>query len=110
MYISGVPNQRRNVAIRRTDRYGMVTYLGKVPFNVGPWRVQSATHKVTGKRVSVWSTDKRSQEMERMGQVSRDRTLEVLKAEVNIPDILFSMCIHSVGICTGSSPPSFHSR
>ncbi|PSR71142.1 hypothetical protein PHLCEN_2v12988 [Hermanssonia centrifuga] len=51
------------------------------PFNVGPWRVQSANHKVTGKRVSVWSVDKRSQEMERVGAVSRERTLEVLKAE-----------------------------
>ncbi|KAI0374727.1 kinase-like protein [Pilatotrama ljubarskyi] len=53
------------------------------PFNVGPWRVQSATHKVTGKRVSVWSADKRSPEMERMGPASRERTLEVLKAEAS---------------------------
>lgn len=52
------------------------------PFNVGPWRVQSAAHKTTGKRVSVWSADKRSQEMERMGPASRERTTEVLKAEV----------------------------
>lgn len=52
------------------------------PFNVGPWRVQSASHKVSGKRVSVWSADKRSQEMERMGPASKERTLEVLKAEV----------------------------
>ncbi|OCH95578.1 kinase-like protein [Obba rivulosa] len=53
------------------------------PFNVGPWRVQSATHKVTGKRVSVWSTDKKSQEMDRMGPTSRERTVEVLKAEAS---------------------------
>ncbi|KAI0361929.1 kinase-like protein [Trametes cingulata] len=53
------------------------------PFNVGPWRVQSATHKVTGKRVSVWSADKRSPDMERMGPASRERTLEVLKAEAS---------------------------
>ncbi|EJF65710.1 other/SCY1 protein kinase [Dichomitus squalens LYAD-421 SS1] len=53
------------------------------PFNVGPWRVQPATHKVTNKRVSVWSTDKRSQEMERMGPASRERTIEVLKAEAS---------------------------
>ena len=52
------------------------------PFTVGPWRVQPATHKVTGKRVSIWSADKKSQEMERMGPASRERTLEVLKAEV----------------------------
>ena len=52
------------------------------PFNIGPWRVQPATHKVTGKRVSVWSADKKSPEMERMGPASRDKTLEMLKAEV----------------------------
>ncbi len=52
------------------------------PFNVGPWRVQSAVHKVTNKRVSVWSADKRSAEIERMGPASKERTLEVLKAEV----------------------------
>ncbi|KAI8998790.1 kinase-like protein [Trametes punicea] len=53
------------------------------PFSVGPWRVQSATHKVTGKRVSVWSADKRSPEMERMGPASKERTLEILKAEAS---------------------------
>ncbi|KAI0811239.1 kinase-like protein [Irpex lacteus] len=51
------------------------------PFNVGPWRVQSATHKVTGKRVSVWSAEKKSPEFDRMGPASKERTLEVLKAE-----------------------------
>ncbi|KAH9908250.1 kinase-like domain-containing protein [Epithele typhae] len=53
------------------------------PFSIGPWRVQPATHKVTGKRVSVWTADKKSQEMERMGPQSRDKTLEVLKAEAS---------------------------
>ncbi|KAJ3559888.1 hypothetical protein NM688_g66 [Phlebia brevispora] len=53
------------------------------PFHVGPWRVQPATHKVTGKRVSVWSADKRSTEIERMNPVSRERVLEVLKAEAS---------------------------
>ncbi|KAL1947967.1 hypothetical protein VTO73DRAFT_13691 [Trametes versicolor] len=53
------------------------------PFNVGPWRVQSASHKVTGKRVSVWSADKRSADMERMGPASKERTLEVLKSEAS---------------------------
>ncbi|KAF7796884.1 hypothetical protein EIP86_008069 [Pleurotus ostreatoroseus] len=55
------------------------------PFNVGPWRVQSATHKVTGKRVSVWSADKRSADMERVNPAARDRVLEVLKAEMVEP-------------------------
>ncbi|KZT74196.1 kinase-like protein [Daedalea quercina L-15889] len=63
------------------------------PFNVGPWRVQSATHKTTGKRVSVWSADKRSQEMERMGPASRERTIEVLKAEASALSRLRHPCI-----------------
>ncbi|KAH9842331.1 other/SCY1 protein kinase [Rhodofomes roseus] len=63
------------------------------PFNVGPWRVQSATHKTTGKRVSVWSADKRSQEMDRMGPASRERTIEVLKAEASALSRLRHPCI-----------------
>ncbi|KIJ44257.1 hypothetical protein M422DRAFT_228299 [Sphaerobolus stellatus SS14] len=50
-------------------------------FHVGPWKVQCASHKTTGKRVSVWSFDKRSQELERVGPTARERVLEVLKAE-----------------------------
>lgn len=49
---------------------------------VGLWRVQSAYHKVTNKRVSVWSFDKRSTDIERLSPLARERTLEVLKAEV----------------------------
>ncbi|KAK7693292.1 hypothetical protein QCA50_002859 [Cerrena zonata] len=48
---------------------------------LGPWKVQSATHKVNGKRVSVWTADKRNAEMERMGPASKERMIEVLKAE-----------------------------
>nr|GAT54100.1 kinase-like protein [Mycena chlorophos] len=51
--------------------------------NIGLWRVQAATHKTTNKRVSVWSFDKRSPEMERLRPLARDRTLEVLKAEAS---------------------------
>ncbi|EKM55637.1 uncharacterized protein PHACADRAFT_95292 [Phanerochaete carnosa HHB-10118-sp] len=51
------------------------------PFNVGPWRVQPAVHKVTSKRVSIWSADKRAPEMEKMGPTSKERYFEVLKAE-----------------------------
>lgn len=53
-------------------------------FQVGPWKVQSATHKVNGKRVSVWTADKRNAEMERMGPASKERMIEVLKAEVSL--------------------------
>lgn len=54
------------------------------PLNVGLWRVQSASHKVTNKRVSVWSFDKRASDMERLGPSAKERTLEVLKAEVRV--------------------------
>ncbi|KAI6116913.1 kinase-like domain-containing protein [Pisolithus croceorrhizus] len=48
---------------------------------IGLWKVQGAIHKVTSKRVSVWSFDKRA-EMEGLGSLSREHVLEVLKAEV----------------------------
>ena len=51
-------------------------------FFVGPWKVQSGSHKTTNKRVSVWTFDKRSPELEKMGPAAKDRTLEVLKSEV----------------------------
>ena len=50
--------------------------------NVGLWRVQSASHKVTNKRVSVWSFDKRGPDIERLGPLAKERTLDILKAEV----------------------------
>ncbi|KAJ7349275.1 kinase-like domain-containing protein [Mycena albidolilacea] len=53
------------------------------PLNVGLWRVQSASHKVTSKRVSVWSFDKRSSEIERLRPAAKERTLEILKAEAS---------------------------
>jgi SCY1-like protein 2 len=52
-------------------------------FNVGLWRVQSGSHKTTNKRVSVWSFEKRNPELEKLGPLARERTLEVLKAEVS---------------------------
>jgi hypothetical protein len=52
------------------------------PFQVGLWRVQSATHKVTGKRVSVWTFDKRNAEIDRLSPMARDKTMDVLKGEV----------------------------
>lgn len=51
-------------------------------FRVGPWRVQSATHKTSGKRVSVWDCDKKSPWMERLSPPARERAVEVLKMEV----------------------------
>ncbi|CCM03862.1 uncharacterized protein FIBRA_06012 [Fibroporia radiculosa] len=63
------------------------------PFNVGPWRVQPATHKVTYKRVSVWSADKRNTEMEKIGPASKERIIEVLKAEASALSRLRHPCI-----------------
>ncbi|KAL9714959.1 Protein kinase domain-containing protein ppk32 [Leucoagaricus gongylophorus] len=52
-------------------------------FAVGLWKVQSAYHKVTNKRVSVWSFDKRGADIERLGAAVRDLVLGVLKAEAS---------------------------
>jgi len=52
-------------------------------FFVGPWKVQSASHKTTNKRVSIWTFDKKSSELEKMGPAGKERTLEVLKSEVS---------------------------
>jgi SCY1-like protein 2 len=51
-------------------------------FTIGLWKVQSAIHKVTNKRVSVWSFDKRAPDVERLGPQGKDRVMEVMKAEV----------------------------
>jgi SCY1-like protein 2 len=45
--------------------------------------VQSATHKVTGKRVSVWTFDKRSAEIDRLSPMAKEKSMDVLKAEVD---------------------------
>ncbi|KIY43669.1 kinase-like protein [Fistulina hepatica ATCC 64428] len=50
---------------------------------IGLWKVQPATHKVTHKRVSVWTFDKRGPEMERLSPIAKETTLEVLKAEAS---------------------------
>ncbi|KAF9070376.1 kinase-like domain-containing protein [Rhodocollybia butyracea] len=50
---------------------------------IGLWKVQGATHKVNNKKVSVWSFDKRGPDMERLGPLAKERTLEVLKAEAS---------------------------
>ncbi|KAH9048488.1 other/SCY1 protein kinase [Lactarius hengduanensis] len=63
------------------------------PFQVGPWRVQSATHKVTGKRVSVWTFDKKSAEIDRLTPMARDKSMDVLKAEATSLSKLRHPCI-----------------
>ncbi|KAF9792473.1 other/SCY1 protein kinase [Thelephora terrestris] len=62
-------------------------------FLVGPWKVQSASHKTTNKRVSVWTFDKKSSELEKMGPAGKERTLEVLKSEATSLSRLRHPCI-----------------
>ncbi|KIM57078.1 hypothetical protein SCLCIDRAFT_1219748 [Scleroderma citrinum Foug A] len=80
-------SQSYNIGTTNISRSGTPTPSGSStpvsqapPVRVGLWKVQGATHKVTNKRVSVWTFDKRV-EMEGLGQLSKERTLEVLKAE-----------------------------
>ncbi|KAF8350876.1 other/SCY1 protein kinase [Amanita rubescens] len=50
---------------------------------VGLWKVQPAYHKITNKRVSVWTCDKRGPDMDRSGTLARERMIEVLKSETS---------------------------
>ena len=84
-YSIGNPSQSSRPSTPATSAAGG-TVLAPPPFtpvfHVGLWKVQPAAHKTTGKRVSVWSFDKRGPEMERLGQAGKDRALEVMKNEV----------------------------
>lgn len=76
---------------------GLPTPATAPAFFVGPWKVQSGSHKTTNKRVSVWTFDKRSSELDKMGPASKDRTLEVLKSEVRVTSLNESFgfsCLH----------------
>ncbi|PPQ63200.1 hypothetical protein CVT24_005745 [Panaeolus cyanescens] len=52
-------------------------------FHVGLWKVQSAWHKVTNKRVSVWTFDKRSTDLDRLSPPAKERVMEVMKLEAS---------------------------
>ncbi|KAF6764989.1 other/SCY1 protein kinase [Ephemerocybe angulata] len=64
---------------------GSASGIAPLPFTpsffIGLWKLQPAAHKTTGKRVSVWSFDKRGPDMERLGPAAKERTIEVLKLE-----------------------------
>jgi SCY1-like protein 2 len=83
---NGVPSPRTTTPTPSTPGGGSTTASAPLAptFRVGPWRVQAATHRGSGKRVSVWDCDKRSGLMERLGPSARERALEVLKAEVRV--------------------------
>lgn len=60
------------------------------PFTVGLWRVQEAVHKTNGKRVSVWSFDKKNSALDRLGAPAKERVIQVLKLEVGAIGSLWS--------------------
>lgn len=75
------------------------THVSPASVKVGLWKVQGATHKVTSKRVSVWTFDKRA-EMEGLGPMSKERVLEVMKAEVTATlTTIDTQLITSSGCC-----------
>lgn len=87
----GVPSSSSaSVSGSGSGNNGVLAATFTPTFSVGLWRVQTAYHKVTNKRVSVWSIDKRGSDLERLGTMTREGTLEVLKAEVSARYLLDS--------------------
>ncbi|KAH9483858.1 Protein kinase domain-containing protein ppk32 [Psilocybe cubensis] len=90
-YSIGSPSQGLGLGTSRPSTPGGTstgTSLSAPPaatptFYIGLWKVQSAWHKVTNKRVSVWTFDKRGQDMERLGPQSKERVVEVMKSEAS---------------------------
>lgn len=83
------------------------------PTQIGLWKVTPATHKVTAKRVSVWSFDKRSPELERLDAHAKEKVMEVLKSEVSVVEIALEEYINIqifVGECPGSTASSIYPR
>ena len=100
-----------------TPRHGSTSSTLPTSFSpslyVGLWRVQSASHKVTNKCVSVWSFDKRGTDLERLSPLARERTVEVLKAEVGQMSAVALLSLNGVsvlGFCVGKAPTSVHPR
>ncbi|PFH49107.1 hypothetical protein AMATHDRAFT_76388 [Amanita thiersii Skay4041] len=62
---------------------GSSTQIIPPSLSIGLWKVQPAFHKVTHKRVSVWSCDKRGPEMDRLGAGAKEMAIEVMKAEAS---------------------------
>ncbi|KAF8432465.1 kinase-like domain-containing protein [Boletus edulis BED1] len=79
-YNIGNPNGSRSSTPTPSGSSASATHTLPASVRVGLWKVQGATHKVTSKRVSVWTFDKRA-EMEGLGPLSKERVLEVMKAE-----------------------------
>jgi SCY1-like protein 2 len=73
------------VTVTVPGNMGLPSLPAGPPFKAGLWLVQPAQHKLNGKRVSVWTFEKRGPEMERLGGGSqaKETVLELLKAEVS---------------------------
>src|SRR5258706_992341 len=84
-YVICTPGQAPSPPIPSSSGVGSVLPVAPPapPFKIGLWRVQSASHKLTGKRVSVWSFDKRGPDVEKLGPQSKERVVEGLKSEVS---------------------------
>jgi hypothetical protein len=84
-YVICTPGQAPSPAIPSGSGAGSVLPVAPPapPFKIGLWRVQSASHKTTGKRVSVWTFDKRGQDVDKLGPHSKERVVEILKSEVS---------------------------
>jgi SCY1-like protein 2 len=76
------------------------------PFNVGLWKVMSATHKTTGKDVSVWVFEKRVLDSLRSG---RDYVIEQMKKEVRRANAFVHSVANNTGYVAIAPPPSGHS-
>ena len=89
---------------------GSSTPVSQAPtVRIGLWKVQGATHKVTHKRVSVWTLDKRV-EMDGLGPSSRERVLGILKAEVLCRFSCRYSCLTPlyIGNCPEQTSPSIY--
>ena len=59
--------------------------------------MQEAVHKTNGKRVSVWSFDKKNSSLDRLTPNAKDCVFEVLKAEVGTDQMV--LCHRAVCMC-----------
>lgn len=82
-YNVGTPSHASRSSTPGTNGVSTASASSTPAFCVGLWKVQSGSHKVTNKRVSVWTFDKRGSEIEQLGPQAKERSIEVMKTEVS---------------------------
>ena len=82
-YNIGTPSHTSRPSTPGTNGVPSAPVPSTPTFCVGLWKVQSGSHKVTNKRVSVWTFDKRGPDIDRLGPQAKERTIEVMKAEAS---------------------------